>query len=69
MGRLFDTVALVRFTREISFEGQTAMWLEHIAHGASDCGAYPFSFTGGELDWRTLTGVVRDRPAPEAFHA
>jgi hydrogenase maturation protein HypF len=34
MGRLFDTVAaLLGFTREISFEGQAAMWVEQLARG------------------------------------
>ncbi len=50
VGRLFDTAAaLLGFTREISFEGQAAMWLEHIAQSASDCEAYPFPLDGD--DW------------------
>ena len=36
VGRLFDAVAAVcGFTREISFEGQAALWLEHRARHAS----------------------------------
>ena len=63
-GRLFDTAAaLAGFTRPISFEGQAAMWLEHIArrHKGSG-GAYPFPLAGGELDFRQLLqAVVADR--------
>ncbi|MGH9544765.1 MAG: carbamoyltransferase HypF [Terriglobales bacterium] len=63
MGRLFDTVAaLLGFTREISYEGQAAMWVEQQARGASNTEAYPFPFTGAELDFRPLLrSVVRDR--------
>lgn len=63
MGRLFDTAAaLLGFTREITFEGQAAMWLEHLARTASPQEAYPFPFTGGELDFRPLLqAVANDR--------
>jgi hydrogenase maturation protein HypF len=65
MGRLFDTVAALRgFTREVTFEGQAAMWLERLAtHApATAVGEYPFPFTGDELDFRhLLDAVIRDR--------
>jgi hydrogenase maturation protein HypF len=77
-GRLFDTAAaLLGFTREITFEGQAAIWLEHQARGAPP-GAepYPARFEGGEIDYRPLLETLiedrRDgRPIPEiarAFH-
>jgi hydrogenase maturation protein HypF len=63
VGRLFDTVAaLLGFTREISFEGQAAMWLEHMARGARTSDCYPFPFGANELDFRPLLqSVVADR--------
>jgi hydrogenase maturation protein HypF len=63
MGRLFDTVAaLLGFTREISFEGQAAMWVEQLARGAATAEAYPFPFSGEELDFRPLLqSVIDDR--------
>jgi hydrogenase maturation protein HypF len=63
MGRLFDSAAaLLGFTREITFEGQAAMWLEQLARGAPAAGPYPFPFAGEELDFRPLLrAVVRDR--------
>jgi hydrogenase maturation protein HypF len=54
-GRLFDSAAaLLGFTREITFEGQAAMWLEHLARSASGTEAYPFPYSDGELDFRPL---------------
>ena len=63
MGRLFDTAAaLLGFTREITFEGQAAMWLEHLAHGATCVDAYAFPVASGELDFRPLLReLVEDR--------
>jgi hydrogenase maturation protein HypF len=62
-GRLFDTVAaLLGFTREITFEGQAAMWIEHLAGRAATTDAYRFPFVDNQLDFRPLLqGVVSDR--------
>jgi hydrogenase maturation protein HypF len=63
MGRLFDAAAaLLGFTRESTFEGQAAVWLEQTARNAHGDGAYPFPLIGDELDFRPLLdAVVRDR--------
>lgn len=63
MGRLYDTAAaLLGFTREITFEGQAAMWLEHLARGVPETGSYPFPFVANELDFVPLLGaLVKDR--------
>jgi len=59
MGRLFDTAAaLLGFRTPISFEGQAAMWLEHIARAAPPRDAFPFPFNGAELDFRPLLLAV-----------
>ena len=64
IGRLFDAAAaLLGFTREITFEGQAAMWLEQMApFSAPSTDAYPFPYSGGELDFRPLLhSVIHDR--------
>jgi hydrogenase maturation protein HypF len=65
MGRLFDTAAaLLGFTREITYEGQAAMWLERLARrsASSTADAYRFPFADEELDFRPLLdAIIRDR--------
>ena len=74
VGRLFDTVAAVLgFTRPVTFEGQAAIWLEHMARGGGVVEAYPFP----PFDYEpVLRAVVEDRLAgrsvreiARAFHA
>ena len=63
VGRLFDTAAaLLGFTRQVSFEGQAAIWLEQIARNIPAADAYPFPFNDRELDFRPLLkSVANDR--------
>jgi hydrogenase maturation protein HypF len=63
VGRLFDAAAaLLGFTRDVTFEGQAAMWLEQLARAAGNSDAYAFPFDGKELDFRPLLhGLAKDR--------
>jgi len=63
VGRLFDTVAaLLGFTREVTYEGQAAVWLEQLAISGAPAGAYSCPFSEHELDFRPiLMGVVEAR--------
>jgi len=63
VGRLFDAAAaLLGFAREVTFEGQAAMWLEQLARRGRITEPYPFPFAGEELDFRPLLrGIIRDR--------
>jgi hydrogenase maturation protein HypF len=71
-GRLFDAVAaLAGLRQKVSFEGQAAMGLEHVAD-LSVGDAYPFEIVAGEatapeddaqlleIDWRPLVAAVAD---------
>ena len=75
MGRLFDAAAaLLGFTRETTFEGQAAIWLEQLARTVPVDGAYPFPFADSELDFRPLLSAViedrlRGRPPAEIARA
>jgi hydrogenase maturation protein HypF len=74
LGRVFDAAAaLVGFNREISYEGQAAIWLEHLAQACDRQPAYSFP----ELDARPLLAAIVDdrlagrdcREIAAAFHA
>lgn len=77
VGRLFDAAAaLLGFTREVTFEGQAAMWLEQIAGRSDPPDGPPVTYDAGELDFRpALNAIVearrRGRPAGDiarGFH-
>ncbi|HEY6237446.1 MAG TPA: hypothetical protein VIW69_20270, partial [Candidatus Elarobacter sp.] len=52
--------ALLGFTREITFEGQAAMWLEHLATTAGETAPYDFPLRDGELDYTPLLAAIID---------
>jgi hydrogenase maturation protein HypF len=59
VGRLFDAAAaLLGFTREATFEGQAAMWVEHLARTTNLVEPYEFPLNGGEMDFRPLLGAL-----------
>ena len=63
IGRLFDAAAaLLGFVRDVTFEGQAAMWLERLAGHSSTDDAYPFPFSDDEMDFRPLLrSIINDR--------
>jgi hydrogenase maturation protein HypF len=55
VGRLFDAAAaLLGFTREVTFEGQAAMWVEYLARKATLTEPYPFPLRESRLDYGPL---------------
>ncbi|MGA9039254.1 MAG: carbamoyltransferase HypF [Terriglobales bacterium] len=63
VGRLFDTAAaILGFTRQVTFEGQAAIWVEQLARSAPLTEPYSLPFVGGELDFRPLLrAMAQDR--------
>lgn len=59
VGRLFDTVAaLLGFTRETTFEGQAALWVEQLARRSAPVSPFAMPFESRQLDFRPLLQAV-----------
>ncbi len=65
MGRLFDAIAAIAgFTREQTFEGQAAMWLEHQAWQSGTVAPYAFGLAAGDFDSAPVVrAAIADRAA------
>lgn len=77
IGRLFDAVAaILGFHCKNSFEGEAAMWLEHLTYEAEQAHTYPFPWRNNNLQFEPLLfaiieDVINGVPHPtiaKSFH-